>query len=82
MQICKPQALISDQCLGVSSLLRCPAAELFIVPDSPELASKTKVGDLAAYVLHNLTNLDYAPYSTAGANINPGLGVRDAKMVI
>lgn len=39
---------VSDQCLAVSSYESCPAAELFLVPDTAQQGSITKVGDLAA----------------------------------
>ena len=73
---------VSDQCADVSSLDRCDAAELFIVPDKPGGESPTKAGDLAAFVTHNTSSLDFSPYTTAGHRLNMGLGVRDAKMTV
>ena len=73
---------VSDQCANVSSLDRCDAAELFIVPDKPGGESPTASGDLAAFVSHNMATLDFNPYTTAGHRLEAGLGVRDAKMTV
>jgi hypothetical protein len=73
---------VTDQCRNVTAYDRCPAAELFIVPDLPGSDAKTKVGDLAAFVVHNLKDVDFSPVSTAGDSIAPGIGVRESRMVI
>ena len=73
---------VTDQCMHIKTFDMCPAAELFIVPDSEGSNPIVKVGDAVAYVIHNLSSasLDYAPYSTAGELISPGLGIRRAQM--
>ena len=73
---------VTDQCMDVESYQRCPAAELFIVPDHAGSKSITKVGDAVAYVTHDLSSIDFAPYTTAGEQISPGLGIRSALMVV
>jgi len=73
---------VTDQCRNVTAYDRCPAAELFIVPDLPGSDAATKVGDLAAFVVHNLKDVDFSPVSTAGDSIAPGIGVRESRMVI
>ena len=73
---------VTDQCRNVTAYDRCPAAELFIVPDLPGSDAKTKVGDLAAFVVHNLKDVNFSPVSTAGDSIAPGIGVRESRMVI
>ena len=72
---------VTDQCRNITSLSqKCPAAELFIVPDKP--SSLTVARDLAAYVTHNTQNIDYNPYTTSGYRLNTGLGVRDCTMTL
>ena len=74
---------VTDQCRNITSLnVKCPAAELFIVPDELKATSPTIARDLAAYVTHNTRNIDYLPYTTAGYWLNTGLGVRDVTMTI
>jgi len=71
---------VTDQCAHVESLEACQAAELFIVPDDPEGATTTQ--ELAAFVTHNTATIDFNPYTTAGFQLDTGLGVRDAKMTV
>ena len=74
---------VTDQCRNITSLTqKCPAAELFIVPDELKPSSPTVARDLAAYVTHNTRNIDYLPYTTAGYRLNTGLGVREATMTL
>ena len=74
---------VTDQCSNITSLSqKCPAAELFIVPDALKPSSLTVARDLAAYVTHNTQNIDYNPYTTSGYRLNTGLGVRDCTMTL
>lgn len=73
---------VTDQCLEVESYEACPAAELFIVPSNADSNAIITLGDAVAYVTHDRSNLDFAPFSTSGVQIQPGLGIRSSRMVI
>jgi hypothetical protein len=72
---------VTDLCADVERTDACPHAELFIVPDY-DGETQTASGDLAAFVRHYTDTIDTTPYTTAGVQLHPGLGVRRAKMTI
>ena len=72
---------VTELCRDVVDVQSCPHAELFIVPD--DLArSDSATNDVAAEVVHDLTDIDFKPYTTAGFRLDQGLGVRRSRMVV
>ena len=73
-EACAEEGALSDD--GKS----CGAAEVFIRPDVSDEASL----DLAAYVVNSLkrADLDKKPWSTAGVEIDPGVGLTRSDMRI
>ena len=72
---------VTDLCRDVQGKQSCPHAELFIVPD--DLArSDSATNDLAAEVIHDLGDIDFTPYTTAGFRIDRGLGVKRSRMIV
>ena len=72
---------VTDRCRDVESVLSCPYAELFIVPETLEI-SDSSVNDRAAEVRHDLSSVDFYPFSTAGNQLSPGLGVTNTRLVV